>query len=213
MLQPCDACSGNCQWKYTCVWLEEGHAAHIQQLLHPQHDETRARQIVIIILATARCGCVFALRLFTRRPCGLMDKALVFGTKDCRFESCQGHLFACVYATCTNLDAQQTYKHMHVPRISCRTQLETFVVGSYRLLSAFQLVSFCPQALDAWPRTDIHTTHIVGMSSCWVTSGYPSRHSYFTNSQEGLWRNGSASDSRSEGWEFESLWPHLMFLA
>ena len=25
----------------------------------------------------------------------------------------------------------------------------------------------------------------------------------------GLWRNGSASDSRSEGWEFKSLWPHL----
>ena len=27
-------------------------------------------------------------------PCGLMDKALVFGTKDCRFESCQGHIFS-----------------------------------------------------------------------------------------------------------------------
>ena len=27
-------------------------------------------------------------------PCGLMDKALVFGTKDCRFESCQGHFCA-----------------------------------------------------------------------------------------------------------------------
>ena len=27
------------------------------------------------------------------RPCGLMDKALVFGTKDCRFKSCQGHFF------------------------------------------------------------------------------------------------------------------------
>ena len=26
---------------------------------------------------------------------------------------------------------------------------------------------------------------------------------------KGLWRNGSASDSRSEGWEFESLWPHI----
>ena len=26
-------------------------------------------------------------------PCGLMDKALVFGTKDCRFESCQGHIY------------------------------------------------------------------------------------------------------------------------
>ena len=29
-----------------------------------------------------------------RRPCGLMDKALVFGTKDCRFESCQGHVYS-----------------------------------------------------------------------------------------------------------------------
>ena len=27
--------------------------------------------------------------------------------------------------------------------------------------------------------------------------------------QQGLWRNGSAFDSRSEGWEFESLWPHF----
>ena len=25
---------------------------------------------------------------------------------------------------------------------------------------------------------------------------------------KGVWRNGSASDSRSEGWEFESLCPH-----
>ena len=25
-------------------------------------------------------------------PCGLMDKALVFGAKDCRLESCQGQL-------------------------------------------------------------------------------------------------------------------------
>ena len=28
--------------------------------------------------------------LIIRWPCGLMDKALVFGTKDCRFEFCQG---------------------------------------------------------------------------------------------------------------------------
>ena len=27
--------------------------------------------------------------------------------------------------------------------------------------------------------------------------------------QAGVWRNGSASDSRSEGWEFESLCPHF----
>ena len=29
----------------------------------------------------------------------------------------------------------------------------------------------------------------------------------------GVWRNGSASDSRSEGWEFESLCPHFVGLA
>ena len=27
---------------------------------------------------------------------------------------------------------------------------------------------------------------------------------------KGVWRNGSASDSRSEGWEFESLCPHFL---
>ena len=33
-----------------------------------------------------------------RLPCGLMDKALVFGTKDCRFESCQGQEGPCARA-------------------------------------------------------------------------------------------------------------------
>ena len=28
----------------------------------------------------------------------------------------------------------------------------------------------------------------------------------------GLWRNSSACDSRSQGWEFESLWPHFYAL-
>ena len=32
-------------------------------------------------------------------PCGLMDKALVFGTKDCRFESCQGQVLLAGSAT------------------------------------------------------------------------------------------------------------------
>ena len=30
----------------------------------------------------------FESSTYDRRPCGLMDKALVLGTKDCRFESC-----------------------------------------------------------------------------------------------------------------------------
>ena len=29
----------------------------------------------------------------------------------------------------------------------------------------------------------------------------------YNDNTMGLWRNGSASDSRSEGWELESLWP------
>ena len=47
----------------------------------------------------SRCKCkrdatkqsTQADRLILQWPCGLMDKALVFGTKDCRFKSCQGH--------------------------------------------------------------------------------------------------------------------------
>ena len=33
------------------------------------------------------------------------------------------------------------------------------------------------------------------------------------NVSKGVWRNGSASDSRSEGWEFESLCPQYCVLA
>ena len=35
----------------------------------------------------------------------------------------------------------------------------------------------------------------------------------FNDRQAGVWRNGSASDSRSEGWEFESLCPHFFLPA
>ena len=28
---------------------------------------------------------------------------------------------------------------------------------------------------------------------------------------KGQWRSGSVSDTRSEGWELESLWPHFSF--
>ena len=41
-----------------------------------------------LCIAKIIVAIVFALY---QRPCGLMEKALVFGTKDCRLESCQGH--------------------------------------------------------------------------------------------------------------------------
>ena len=44
-------------------------------------------------MCESSCGGGGAPGALASRPCGLMDKALVFGTKDCRFESCQGQLF------------------------------------------------------------------------------------------------------------------------
>jgi hypothetical protein len=70
-------------------------------------------------------------------PCGLMDKASVFGTEDCRFESCQGHF--------------------------C-------LLTSVRLRHLIRVPLHC----------------------------------------QALWRNGSASDSRSEGCGFESCRGHFL---
>ena len=54
-----------------------------------------AKKSSVRCLSPARAGLKM-MRVVAQhqRPCGLMDKALVFGTKDCRFESCQGHAFA-----------------------------------------------------------------------------------------------------------------------
>ena len=43
--------------------------------------------------------------------------------------------------------------------------------------------------------------------TCWCPLGL-TRNSPAT---KGLWRNGSASDSRSAGWGLGSLWPHFSF--
>ena len=45
--------------------------------------------ICIIVIIINR---IVMAQAMLKWPCGLMDKALVFGTKDCRLESCQGHL-------------------------------------------------------------------------------------------------------------------------
>ena len=42
------------------------------------------------LTCTAATGMI--QRCVAKWPCGLMDKALVSEAKDCRFESCQGHL-------------------------------------------------------------------------------------------------------------------------
>ena len=61
-------------------------------------------------------SCVQPLIL---RPCGLMDKALVFGTKDCRFESCQGHASKWAHARTgvhgAQLCAERSVHHLQLP--------------------------------------------------------------------------------------------------
>ena len=44
----------------------------------------------IVINRTIALACVLWLQPSPIWPCGLMGKALVLGTKDCRFKSCQG---------------------------------------------------------------------------------------------------------------------------
>ena len=70
--------------------------------------------IFILISLIIICHCTVyeceELRIVVSWPCGLMDKALVFGTKDCRFESCQGHIFYAANRTsarCAALAIQQ----------------------------------------------------------------------------------------------------------
>ena len=95
-------------------------------------------------------------------PCGLMDKALVFGTKDCRFESCPGQLsslwvwlwllcchvvihlgWLCVSAwPCGGLCGCGC---LFLPGCCCRHFLlvSSHVVVYVNLISCFRLVTFC----------------------------------------------------------------------
>ena len=51
-------------------------------------------QQLIAINRKGASACVLWLPQFSIWPCGIMDKALVLGTKDCRFESCQGQFIS-----------------------------------------------------------------------------------------------------------------------
>ena len=68
-----------CGWCF--LWLRRGQAAHgvlamcATNAVHPCH--------------TCNFSLCFLSSALPTWSCGLMDKALVLGTKDCRFESCQ----------------------------------------------------------------------------------------------------------------------------
>ena len=63
------------------------------------------------------------------RPCGLMDEVLVFGTKGCRFESCQGH-------ACSSMMCPRIYLHnslgIFVPVSSAHVTLSATCHGCQR---------------------------------------------------------------------------------
>ena len=54
--------------------------------------------------------------MFCTWPCGLMDKALVFGTKDCRFESCSA-LFPADHFLPQLVCTQRAQRHPGLPRL------------------------------------------------------------------------------------------------
>ena len=115
--------------------------------------------------------------MYARRPCGLMDKALVFGTKDCRFESCQGHsVVTTPSAGCFGLPfGFQTAKHSCLPSftsaetasdLACASigQLvehalrKRTVAGSIRIrgLASLFLNGLLDKGTHSWPGIDSH---------------------------------------------------------
>ena len=68
------------------------------------------------------------------------------------------------------------------------------MIKSYILYRFFCYVYTC---------TYIHVT-VVCYVSCQISRISAQKR------QKGLWCNGSASDSRSEGWELETLWPYCL---
>ena len=59
-----------------------------------------------------------------------MDEALVFGTKDCRFEPCQGHLLVGAHVKCTNVQAHKPNEPNHVPLMSCRARMRQALLST-----------------------------------------------------------------------------------
>ena len=67
-------------------------------------------------------------------PCGLMDKVLVFGTKDCRFESCQGHFAG---------------------HVASRSRL-----ASFALMFFFRATATCQQEVQLEANAACHEVHL-----------------------------------------------------
>ena len=76
-----------------------------------QKTQTRcSNQQLCVPLCRQAASCGISRASF-KWPCGLMDKALVFGTKDCRFESCQGHFL--LNAPCAGMPVVCTHSTFH----------------------------------------------------------------------------------------------------
>ena len=165
-----------------------------------------------------------------------MGKALDFGTKDCRFESCQGHAFRNAASVRRSVGLHGKLVQCQFARVvegldlrsnasNCawvRTpQLAQLLLPSWGLLFPCgwrgmpgpALLQFIGGESDFsnW-RSFVHPGAGLAMWSvvlfpclswCHLCCGALCL-------AQGVWRNGSASDSRSEGWDFESLCPHFV---
>ena len=68
---------------------------------------------------------------------------------------------------------------------------------------------FLSEHAPAWHKYFANVSLARGGDPIQVFFCVPYKHMKQQYEVMGVWRNGSASDSRSEGWEFESLCPHL----
>ena len=165
-----------------------------------------------------------------------MGKALAFGTKDCRFEPCQGHAFRNAASVRRSVGLHGRLVQCQFARMvegldlrsnasSCawaRTpQLAQVLLPSWGLLfpcgwrgmpgpallqfsgGGSSLQIGCPLYTPGAGLAMWSVVLFPGLSWCRLCCGALCL-------AQGIWRNGSASDSRSEGWEFESLCPHFV---
>ena len=149
-----------------------------------------------------------------------MDKALVFGTKDCRFESCQGHAFR-------NVASVRRSVGLHGRLVQC--QFARVIKGfdlrpNARNCAWVRVPQLAQLLLPSWGLLfPCGWRGMPGPALLQFSGGGSSLQigcPLYTPARrlccgalcvaQGIWRNVSASDSRSEGWEFESLCPHFV---
>ena len=144
-----------------------------------------------------------------------MDKASVFGTEDCRFESYRGQiLHFCVNGVRVSelsADFSDNFFYFHCVLRDRHRVCVHQLLASARLAQSVERQPFKLVVVGSSPTVGIFEASGINDTAHKKRSAqnYCSVVPIYASAKE-LWRNGSASDSRSDGWAFESLWLHFL---